>query len=259
MKIRRRRFLWLSLSAFLTACAASSLNSETSPDVTLTVSVAVSLQDAMKDIGLAYRDRHPNMAIAYNFGSSGSLQQQIEQGAPVDVFISAAPKQMNALQAKDLLLPDTRQDILKNQVVLVTPKNGTGISNFKELIGKKASKVAIGNPESVPAGQYGKEVLTSLNLYKSLKPKLVFAKDVRQVLSYVKTGNVDAGVVYATDAKLSDRVRVVATALEDSHSPIIYPVAVLKDSKNPDSAREFVRFLSSEDAKAIFKKYGFYQ
>ncbi len=250
-------FLWLSLSAFVAACGADALNSQAPKSVTLTVSVAASLQDAMKAIEPVYTHRTPNVAITYNFGSSGSLQQQIEQGAPVDIFISAAPKQMNALQDKDLLLADTRQDLLKNQVVLVTPKDGTGISDFQELAGDRASKIAIGNPESVPAGHYGKEVLTSLNLYSAIAAKLVFAKDVRQVLAYVETGNVDAGVVYATDAKISDQVQVVATAREDIHSPIIYPVAVLKDSKNSDPAKEFVQFLSSEDAKLMFEQYGF--
>ena len=257
MKSERWWFLGLSLSAFVAACSADALNSQAPKSVTLTVSIAASLQDAVKAIEPVYTNRMPNVAITYNFGSSGSLQQQIEQGAPVDIFISAAPKQINALQDKDLLLADTRQDLLKNQVVLVTPKDGTGISDFKELTGDRISKIALGNPESVPAGHYGKEVLTSLNLYNAIAAKLVFAKDVRQVLAYVETGNVDVGFVYATDAKISDQVQVVGTAREALHSPIIYPVAVLKDSKNPEAAKEFVQFLSSKDAKTVFKEYGF--
>ncbi|HBB33778.1 MAG TPA: molybdate ABC transporter substrate-binding protein [Cyanobacteria bacterium UBA8803] len=225
--------------------------------VTLTVSAAASLQDALKAITPIYEQQQPDVMITYNFGSSGALQQQIEQGAPIDVFISAAPKQMNALQNKNLLLADTRKNLLTNQVVLVTPKDVTGISDFKDLTGNKVSKVAMGNPDSVPAGQYGKEVFTSLKMSKSLESKFVFAKDVRQVLSYVETGNVDAGIVYATDAKASDKVKVVATAPANSHSPIIYPIAVLKDSKNPDAAKGFVEFLGSDPAKAMFTKYGF--
>jgi molybdate transport system substrate-binding protein len=211
----------------------------------------------MKAIAPLYTQEQAHVIITYNFGSSGSLQQQIEQGAPVDVFLSAAPKQMNALQEKDLLLTETRKDLLKNSIVLVTPKDKTNLSNFKELTIDKVSKIAIGDPESVPAGQYGKEVLTSLNLYKPIQSKLVFAKDVRQVLSYVETGNVEAGLVYATDANVSDNVKVVATASETSHAPIIYPVAVLKESKHPDSAKAFVQFLSTEPAKNVFKAYGF--
>ncbi|MEQ9551612.1 MAG: molybdate ABC transporter substrate-binding protein [Coleofasciculus sp. G3-WIS-01] len=232
--------------------------SATSPEsVELTVSAAASLQDAMKAIAPLYTQEQANVTITYNFGSSGSLQQQIEQGAPVDVFLSAAPKQMNALQEKDLLLTDTRKDLLKNSIVLVTPKDKTDISDFKELSTDKVNKVAIGDPETVPGGQYGKQVLTSLNLYAPLQTKLVFAKDVRQVLSYVETGNVEAGLVYATDAKVSDNVKVIATAPDVSHAPIIYPVAVLKESKNPDSAKAFVQFLSTEPAKTVFKDYGF--
>ncbi len=257
VKIGRLSFIGLILLAVLTACNGSDPKSQVPQSVNLTVSAAASLQNALKDIEPAYRKRTPNIIITYNFGSSGALQQQIEQGAPVDIFIAAAPKQMNALQTKSLLLTDTRQNLLKNQVVLIAPQKVTGISNFKDLTSNSVRKVSIGDPESVPAGQYSKEVLTSLNLYNQIQAKLVFAKDVRQVLSYVEAGDVDAGLVYTTDAKVSDRIKVIATAPEGSHVPIIYPVAVLKDSKNPDAAKAFVQFLSSEEGKAVFEKYGF--
>lgn len=225
--------------------------------VTLIISAAASLKNVLQAIQPIYTQQKPNITLAYNFGSSGSLQQQIEQGAPIDVFISAAQKQMNALQKKNFLFANTRKDLLRNTVVLIAPKNATGISGFKDLTGNKVRKIAIGDPKSVPVGQYSEEVLTSLKLFDPLKPKLVLGKDVRQVLSYVETGNVDAGLVYVTDAKTSDKVQVLATASEDSHSPIIYPVAVLKGSKNPEAAKEFVEFISSEQAKAVFEKYGF--
>lgn len=225
----------------------------------LTVSAAASMQDAMKAAGETYTKENLNTTLNYNFGSSGTLQQQIEQGAPVDIFISAAEKQMNALEEKDLLLEGTRKDLLKNEVVLIVPNNGNApdISDFKDLADSKIQRFSIGEPESVPAGQYGKEVLISLKIYDQLQPKTVFAKDVRQVLSYVETGNVDAGIVYATDAKISDKVKVVTTAPADTHKPIIYPVAVIKDSKNPEAAKEFVEFLSSDEAQAVFEEYGF--
>ncbi len=250
-------FLCLSLSLVLVACNGATLNKQQPEVVSLTVSVAASLQDAMKAIKVLYTKQTPDVTIIYNFASSGSLQQQIEQGAPVDVFISAAPKQMNALESKGLLLEGTRESILNNQVVLISPKNETGISNFKDLSSDKISKIAMGDPESVPAGHYAKEVLSTLNLFDKLKPKLVFAKDVRQVLFYVETGNVDAGLVYATDAKVSNQVKQVATAPPESYSRIIYPVAVLKESKNPDHANQFVQFLSSDSAKTVFESYGF--
>ncbi|HEY9597967.1 MAG TPA: molybdate ABC transporter substrate-binding protein, partial [Cyanophyceae cyanobacterium] len=225
--------------------------------INLTISAASSLKDALQSIQPVYTQQKPNVILTYNFGASGALQQQIEQGAPVDVFISAAEKQMNTLQGKNLLLAETRKDLLKNTVVLIVPKNSTGISNFKDLSSDKVKKIAIGDPQSVPAGQYGKEVLSSLKLFDPVKTKLVFAKDVRQVLSYVETGNTSAGLVYGTDAKISDKVQVIATAPENSHSPIIYPVAVVKRSKNPEAAKEFIQFLSSESAKGVFEQYGF--
>ncbi|NER93281.1 MAG: molybdate ABC transporter substrate-binding protein [Symploca sp. SIO1B1] len=253
----RRKFLGFILSLLLTACIVSSPNNQASQSVNLTVSVAASLQDGMKEIEAIYHDQQPTVKITYNFGSSGSLQQQIEQGAPVDIFISAAPQQMDALQAKNLLLEGTRQNLWKNQVVLVVPQVAKEIADFQGLTDEQVKKIAIGAPDSVPAGQYGKEVLTALNLYDSLASKLVFAKDVRQVLTYVETGNVDAGIVYQTDAQISTKVQVVATAAAETHSQIIYPVAVLKDSKNPEAAQDFIQFLSSDAAKTVFQSYGF--
>jgi molybdate transport system substrate-binding protein len=257
--VKRLGFLWLCLLSLLAACSFSSPNNPASQQVTLTVSAAASMQDAIKAAGQFYQQEHQNTDVSYNFASSGTLQQQIEQGAPVDVFVSADQKQMNALQAQSLLLEGTRKALLKNQVVLIAPKNtnAADISNFEDLTNSKVERFSIGNPQFVPAGRYGKEVLNSLHLYQELKPKTVFAQDVRQVLSYVETGNVDAGIVYATDASISNQVIVVATAPQDSHSPIIYPVAVIKDSKTPEAAREFVQFLSSDKASAIFEKYDF--
>ena len=245
---------------FLVAVSCNSrtnapVDSTESEPVELTVSAAASMQDALQAVGEAYQES-ANTSVTYNFGSSGTLQQQIEQGAPVDVFISAAQKQMDALEEKELLLAGTRQDLLENEVVLIVPRNANAPSGFQDLTGN-IERFSLGQPESVPAGQYGKEVLTSLNLYKQLEPKTVFAKDVRQVLAYVETGNVDAGIVYATDALLSNQVKVVATAPEATHEPIIYPVAVLERTENPEAAEEFVQFLSGDRAQKLFEEYGF--
>lgn len=263
--MHRRRILSLISSIVATCFLAIGLKLFTplpgtaQANNTLLISAAASLQDAMKDVGKLYQEKNRSSKIIYNFASSGTLQQQIEQGAPVDVFLSAAEKQINALEKKDLLLEGTRKNLLKNQVVLITPKNANTaqISGFKDLTSERVKRLSIGEPQSVPAGQYSREVLTSLNLYDQLKPKIVFAKDVRQVLTYVEAGNVDAGIVYATDAKVSDQVNVVTTAPENTHSPIIYPVAVIKQSKNPAAAKAFIQFLTSEPAKVVFKKYGF--
>ncbi len=252
----RRKFIGISLLAFLSACNASSKNSQDS-SVTLTISAAASLQDALQEIGTLYNQQQPNVKLTYNFGSSGSLRHQIEQGAPVDVFISADEQHMDALENKNLLLSNTRQNLLQNEVVLITAQNNNKITGFPQLKSDSISNIAIGAPDSVPAGKYAKEVLDSLELYKSLETKFVFAKDVRQVLAYVETGNVAAGMVYVTDAQISKRVKVIATAPTDSHSPIIYPIAIAKDSKNPKKAQNFIQFLLSNQAKNIFTNYGF--
>lgn len=195
------------------------------------------------------------MNITYNFGASGALQQQIENGAPVDIFISAAKKQMDALESKNLLIKETRHNLLTNQLVLIVPKSSMGINNFRQLTGSNVKKIALGEPKSVPVGQYAEEVFKKLGVLEQVKAKFVLGNNVRQVLAAVEAGNVDAGIVYLTDAKTSNLIKVVAT--ENLHSPIVYPIAILKESKNLDKAKEYLQFLDSKKAKAIFKKYGF--
>lgn len=222
------------------------------------VSAAISLKDALDEVDQLYVRANPGAAVSVNYGASGTLQLQIEQGAPVDVFLSAAPKQMDALESKGLLLEGTRKDLLTNEVVLITPRDSKlGIASFQDLARADVKQVALGEPTAVPAGQYAKEVLTKLGIYDAVNSKAVLGKDVRQVLTYVETGNVDAGIVYATDAQSSSKVRVVARAPAGSHSPVIYPVAVIKASKNASTAKQFEDFLSSSTAAAVFEKYGF--
>jgi molybdate transport system substrate-binding protein len=223
----------------------------------LTVSAAISLKDALDEISHLYSADHPAAKVHFNLGSSGTLQRQIEQGAPVDIFISASPKEMDSLQSQGLLLPGTRKDLEKNSVVLIVPAGSTTVSDFQDLTKAAVKTVAVGEPQTVPAGKYAQEVLTHFGIYDQLKPKLVLAKDVRQVLTYIETGNADAGIVYATDARKSKKVAVVATAPEDSHSPVVYPVAVIKNSTNPAASKAFLEFLAGEKARAVFEKYGF--
>ncbi|WP_414573128.1 molybdate ABC transporter substrate-binding protein [Nostoc sp. CCY 9925] len=221
------------------------------------VSAAASLKDALEEIKPLYQQSKSNVNVTYNFGASGALQQQIEQGAPADIFISAAKKQVDALETKGLLLPGSRANLANNRLVLIVAQDVVDVSSFYNLTDAKIKKIAIGEPRSVPAGQYGEQVLKKLKLYDRLKPKLVFANNVRQVLAAVETGNAEAGLVYATDAKISNKVKVVVAADEKFHSPIVYPIAVLKSSKNPSAAKEFVQFLSSAQAKDVLKEYGF--
>ena len=223
----------------------------------LTVSAAISLSQALQELKIVYQSSNSNVIITYNFGASGALGQQIQQGAPVDVFFSAATKQMNDLQQANLLLNDTRRKLLTNRLVLITPKNGVVLSDFKQLIDARIQKIALGEPKSVPVGQYAQEMLTKIGLWQQLQPKLVLGNNVRQVLTFVESGNVDAGIVYTTDAKASDKVTVRLTAAENLHSPIVYPLAVIRNTRNPAAAKAFVEFLAGDRAKIVFQKYGF--
>jgi len=224
---------------------------------TLTVSVAASLQTAMGELGPVYERSQPGIKVFFNFGGSGTREQQIERGAPADVFVAAAPKQMDALAAKGLILTDTRRDLLGNQVVLIAPKGSTRPNSFQDLCDKTIKLIALGDPVSVPAGDYGRQVLQSLHVWTAVQPKLVLAKDVRQVLSYVETGNADAGIVYSTDTHETDRVRVAAMAPANSHRPVVYPIAVIRGCHNIAAARAFIAFLTGSYARDVFTRHGF--
>ena len=256
--------LTIALMVFSAGCGQKSAEPKGAPEATaevkpveLTVSAAASLKDAMEEIKTAYQKEKTNVTITYNYGSSGSLQQQIEQGAGVDVFLSAATKQMDALKDKGLIIEDTRKDFLENKIVLVVPKDSSVIADFKDLTTDKIKKIGLGEPKSVPVGQYAEEMLANLNILDSIKPKVVYGKDVKEVLTWVETGSADAGIVYETDAKVSDKVKVVAKAPEGSTSPVYYPGAVIKSSKSPDAAKDFINFIYSSKSKPIFEKYGF--
>jgi molybdate transport system substrate-binding protein len=217
------------------------------------VGVPVSLQTAIEEFSKKYPQN-----VDYNFTSSGILQQQIEQGAPIDVFISAASKQMNALEEKKLLLPNTRKNLLTNQIALFTAKNNPSpIKNFQDLTQSKIKLVAIGETRTVPAGQYAAEVLKNLGIFTALESKFVFGNNVREIISYVEAGNADAGITFLTDTKTSNKVKVIAIADKKLHTPIIYPVAVIKSTKSEQVAKKYLQSLQSESARKIFQKYGF--
>ena len=211
------------------------------------VSAAASVQDAMRELATSAKIR-----VVFNFGASGMLAQQIQQGAPADIFLSAAPKPMDTLAAAGLIVEDTRRDLMRNRIVLIAPPDG-GPRAFSEL--GSAKLIAMGEPVSVPAGEYGRQVLTTMGLWDRVQTKLAFAKDVRQVLAYVENGDADAGIVYATD--VSEKVRVVETAPESSHEPVVYPIAVLKQSRHPEAARAFVELLAGPEGRASFARHRF--
>jgi molybdate transport system substrate-binding protein len=240
--------LWL-LAISLSSCRENER-------VTLTISAAASLQEALGEVETLYRFGHTKVDFRNNFGSSGTLAREIEQGAPVDVFIAAAAKPMDDLEAKGLIIPGTRANLLHNSLVLIAPLDSK-LRGFAELGDSSTHLIAVGDPASVPAGQYAQQTLNSFHLYDQVKGKLVLGKDVRQVLTYIETGNADAGFVYATDAQVSRQVRVIAVVPESAHDPIVYPAAVVKTSEDQEAARSFVEFLGSLEAGAIFTKHGY--
>ncbi|MFC0235755.1 molybdate ABC transporter substrate-binding protein [Fictibacillus phosphorivorans] len=245
-------------ATLLSACSKneSSESAKKEPNVELTISAAASLQDVLNKIAIQYEKENPNVSITYNFGGSGALQQQISNGAPVDLFFSAAEDKFDQLVKEGLIEKRLGTDLVGNELVLVVRKDSSlNIKRFEDLI--KVEKMAIGTPETVPAGQYATETLGNLGLIKEVEKKMVYAKDVRQVLTYVETGNVDAGIVYKTDAMISSKVKVAAVAKEDTHSPIIYPVGVIKETSHRKEAEQFYKYLQKEGTLNTFEKFGF--
>jgi molybdate transport system substrate-binding protein len=230
------------------------------PPVTLSVSAAASLTDALEAVNALYMEQHSNVTIVANYAASGTLQTQIEQGATCDVFLSAAAKQMNNLENEGLILSNTRIDLLKNSIVLIIPKASTlEIDSFEDLLEDYVTMIAVGDPAFVPAGTYAYQLFDLLGITDELEAsgKLIQGSSVRDVLAYVETGNVDAGIVYSTDAVISDGVKIVATAPDEINSKIIYPAAIIKASENQAAAADYLAFLSSDAAIEIFKTYGF--
>lgn len=251
--LKRLLLALISVSLF----AAPSLTFAGSPKE-ITVSAAISLKNAFEEIGKLYEREHGGTKVLFNFGASGDLVQQIAGGAPVDVFASAAEKDMNDLSAKGFVMPGTRVDFVKNHVVLVTPANAAAVRTFEDLASGSVKRIAAGNPKTVPAGRYAAEVFNYYKIASAISSKLIYAENVRQVLDYVARGEVDAGVVYSTDAAVRGaEVHIAAVAPDASHKPVIYPIAVVKGTGNEAAARAFVEEVRSGEGKAVLKKYGF--
>jgi len=225
----------------------------------ITVSAAISLKNAFEDIAKVFQERNPGAKVLFNFGASGDLARQIEAGAPVDVFASAAQKDMDDIDGKGLVASNSRKNFAGNAVVLIKPANSNiPISSIEDLKRKEVGKIAIGNPKTVPAGRYAEEVLRHFNLQETLKKKLIFSENVRQVLDYVARGEVDAGLVYSTDAMVrSKEVKVVMKVPEGSHQPVVYPIGVIKGTKEESLSKTFVDIVLSQNGQKILNKYGF--
>jgi molybdate transport system substrate-binding protein len=266
IKLPRRQLLFLTFTVVITLFIAIIIGevTNTSPAIaqqpqtfTLTVSAGAGLKPLLEEIQTAYKQKQPTHNINYNFAASGALTRQIKQGANIDIFISASSRNMDELQSQGMLLADTRRNLIKSRVALIAPVNSTGISRFQDLTKPIVKRIAIGEPRSVPLGVYAEEVFQHFGIFKQLKPKLVYTRSALEILNFVATGNVEVGIVHDTTARTSDKVKIVAIAPENSHSPVIYPVAVLKNTKNPTAAKSFVEFLFSEPAKTLYTNYGY--
>lgn len=224
--------------------------------ITLNIFAAASLTDAMNEIKDMYEKENDNITLQFNFASSGTLQKQIEEGAGADYYISAGASQMNVLEEKALI--EDRQDLLKNQLVVVGTKNMKNkVSKMEDLLSNDVKYMAIGTPETVPVGKYTKEALAHYGLWEKLSDKMVMTKDVRQALTYVQTGNADIAFVYSSDELILENGITLFQVSDEAHAKIIYPSAIIKDTKYKAEVTKFAEFLLSNKGSAIFEKHGF--
>jgi molybdate transport system substrate-binding protein len=223
------------------------------------VSAAISLKNTFTEVGKLHEKKHPGVKVNFNFGASGDLARQIVGGAPVAVFASAAQKDMDTLEQSGLLVPGSRADFAGNGVVLVQSQQARfKLTNIPDLAKPEVKKIAIGNPKTVPAGRYAMEVIAYYKLADVIQDKLVLAENVRQVLDYVSRGEVEAGLIYQTDAMIRPQeVQVVTAAPSESHKPVVYPVALIKGAVNEAEANEFIALILSPEGQILLQNYGF--
>lgn len=222
----------------------------------ITVFAAASLTDSLKEIAANY-EKSTGEKVRFNFAASNTLAQQIQAGAPADIFFSADEAKMDALATAGLIAKDTRLDLLGNSLVIITPLDGLAIATAKDLTGPAIKHLSLGDPRAVPAGIYAKTWLEKAGLWKALQPKIVPAESVRTALAVVESGNAEAGIVYKTDAAISKKVKVVIAIPAAASPAIIYPVAIVKDSRNAAAARKFLAHLAAKEAAETFVKFGF--
>lgn len=247
-------FLLTTFTLLLVSCSSPN---ETKDRQTVTISAASSLQDVLTEVEKEFEDEHPSIDVVFNYGASGSLKQQISQGAPVDIYFSASQATFQELLQEEKIVKEHSSTLLKNRLTLISPTNEGSLASIEDLAGETIERIGIGTPESVPAGYYAEEVLHQLRLLDSLEHKIVYAKNVRQVLTYVENGDVQAGFVYNTDALTSDQVKVVSHIKEDLHSPILYPVGVTTEGATKKEVLAVFEFFHQKKVLSIAEKYGF--
>jgi molybdate transport system substrate-binding protein len=252
--VRRTVLILIAITTLLASSAALA-----EPPKEITVSAAISLKNAFEEIGRLYEAKNKNAKVIFNFGASGDLMKQIEGGAPVDVFASAAQKDMDDADKKGLISHSSRVNFTANSVVLVVPvSTNVETKSFEDLKSASIKKIAVGNPKTVPAGRYAEDVFSYYKIIDAIKDKFIYTENVRQVLDYVARGEVDAGVVYSTDAIVRAKdVKIAATAPEAGHKPVVYPIAIVKATTNIKAAGEFILLVISPEGKTILGKYGF--
>lgn len=253
MKYITGAFLVIALS--MTSCSS---NQQSPKEHEVFISAAASLSSVLSEVTNAFESDNPNTTITLNYGASGKLAQQIQQGAPVDVFLSADQKWMDNLADQDMIINDSRTDFTRNKLVLVTSENATlSIKSLQDLTASGIGQIGIGSPKSVPAGDYAKQALIASGIWEDIESQLVYAKDVRQVLTYVESGNTDIGFVYASDLEQSESANKATVIDESLYEPIVYPAAVMSSSTVAEQAKGFIQFLQTDKARAILNKYGF--
>ena len=253
-----KKVLFVAVGLYATCLLGTSANTDLNGQE-VNLAAAASLKNVYDEKLIPmFEEKYPGVKVTPTYASSGDLQTQIENGLEADVFMSASNKQMNNLANESLVDNGTNVQFLENKVVLIVPKDSTAnISSFDDLKNVNGT-IAIGDPESVPAGQYGKEALTNLGIWDDVESKLSLGTDVTAVLNQVAQGSADCGIVYSTDAKSNNDVKVVCEAPEGSlNTSVIYPVAELKNPKHPEAAKAFMEFLQTQEAKDVFVEYGF--
>lgn len=250
-------FVFFLISYLFVSCNQSNNTQSNSENKEIYVLAAASLTDVLTELANNYK-QETSTEIIFSFASSGALQAQIEASAPADIFFSAAQKQMNALEEKGLIDSETRKDLLENKVVLISPKNSNlNIKSFTDITNSNVKKLGLGEPKSVPVGQYSEEILSNLSILDIAKEKAVYGSDVRNVLDWVETAEVDCGIVYATDAKIAKNINIIAEAPEGTNKKVIYPISIIKSSQNKEEAKKFIEYISTDKSKEIFQNYGF--
>jgi len=223
----------------------------------LRVFAAASLSDALKEIASRY-EKVSGDRISLNLGASSTLARQIEEGAPADLFFSADETKMDNLEAKGLVIKQTRKTVLSNTLVLVVAaEQGAAITCPQDLAGPRVKRIALGDPQAVPIGVYAKTYLEGLNLWKAIREKTVPTENVRAALAAVEAGNADASIVYKTDALISKKVKIVFEVPQQDGPKISYPMAIIKDAREPQAAQKLLEHLGSEEAAKVFRKFGF--